>query len=643
MKKLTAEDPETKSADLVTANVQALRNLFPEVVRDGSIDFEALRQLLGIAAAEHEERYALTWHGKRRARQVALTPSTGTLRPAPGESLHPETTKNIFIEGDNLEALKLLQKSYSNKIKLIYIDPPYNTGNDFVYQDNFRDNIANYLKITGQMKDGSAVASNTESSGRFHSSWLSMMYPRLKLARNLLREDGVIFVSIDDKEVSNLRLVMNEIFGEENFITDMIWESAGKNDARQIGVNHEYIAVYAKNRERTKREWSIAKTGVEPILREVDRLREEHGDDYDAASEAMANWYKSHKSTQSYAHRRYRFIDKNGLYKEENPTAPGGRKIDLKNPKTGEIIRLTKGRGWGFDQEEFERLVDQGRISFISSDSIMLRLYLHETDAVTPQSVLYQPTRSASERLAKLMGGSFFDFPKDESVIRTIVEMATEADDIVLDFFAGSGTTGHAVMAQNLADKGQRRFILVQIPEPMDGTPFRSIVHFARERLKRAGDIIQAQSGGEAIDVGVRMFRLDESNIRPWAHDGGDLEATLLANAEHLVQGRTDLDVLTELLLKLGLDLCVPIERREFAGKAVHSVGGGALIVCLADGLTKQVVEALAEGIVGWHREMAPAVETRVVFKDSGFADDVAKTNMAAILQQSGITDVRSL
>jgi adenine-specific DNA-methyltransferase len=643
MKKLDAESPETKSADIISGNVEVLKSLFPDAFTEGKIDFEVLKALLGGSVDEREEKYGLNWHGKRRARQIALTPSAGTLLPCPEESVDWETTRNLMIEGDNLEVLKLLQKSYAGKVKLIYIDPPYNTGGDFVYPDNFRDNISNYLEITGQVEGGKKVASNSETSGRFHTDWMNMIYPRLKIARNLLREDGVIFVSIDDKEISNLRLIMYEIFGEENFITDMIWESAGKNDARQIGVNHEYIVVFTKNREATKREWSVAKIGVEPILKEVGRLNVEFGDDYDAASDAMANWYRANKSTPSYAHRRYRFIDANGLYKEENPTAPGGRKFDLKNPQTGETIKLTKGRGWSFDQNQFEDLVKRGRISFISSDSIMLRLYLHETDSVTPQSVFYQPTRSASERLRKLLGGDYFEFPKDETVIQFLIEMATDSDDIIMDFFAGSGTTGHAVYAQNAVDNKNRRFVLVQLPEPMDVDGFSSIADLTKDRLRRSATAVKSAAPLFAGDIGFRVFKLAASNIRAWEPNVADLEESLLKNAEHLVQGRKEQDVLYELLLKLGLDLCVPIETKAMVGKTVHSIGGGTLIVCLSDGLTKDVVEELAKGIVEWRKALAPAVDTRVVFKDTGFADDIAKTNMAAILNQNGITDVRSL
>jgi len=404
IKKLNLDHPEAASADIMAGNVAALQGLFPEAFSEGRIDFEVLRQLLGGAVEEREEKYGLNWHGKRSARQIALTPSSGTLLPCKVESVSWETTKNLMIEGDNLEVLKLSQKSFSSKVKMIYIDPPYNTGGDFVYPDDFRDSISNYLELTGQVDGHRKISSNTESSGRLHTNWLNMMYPRIMLGRTLLRPDGVMFISIDDGEAPNLRLLCDSIFGPENFIAEMIWESAGKNDARQIGVNHEYIMVYARERASVESSWTIAKVAVETVLRESVRLTEEFGDDFESASAGMAGWFRANKSKSVFAHRRYRLIDGIGLYKEENPTAPGGRKFDLINPGTGDVISLTKGRGWGFDQNTFNALVNQGRITFITSKSIMVRLYLHETDRVTPQSVFYQPARSASERLSRLMG-----------------------------------------------------------------------------------------------------------------------------------------------------------------------------------------------------------------------------------------------
>ncbi len=661
MQKITADSPDAKSADIVTQNLDHLRRLFPDAWVEGKINFDVLRQLLGDAVDGREEKFGLDWHGKRKARQLALAPSTGTLRPCAEESDAWATTQNLVIEGDNLEVLKLLQKSYAGQVSVIFIDPPYNTGQDFVYPDDFQDNIRNYLELTGQAKNGKKAVANTEASGRFHTDWLNMMLPRLKLAQNLLRDDGVIFISIDDAEVAHLRVACDEIYGPENFVAELVWEGANKNDARQIGVCHEYVLLYAKQRDRLPREWGIEKEAVEPVLEEVARLRAKHGKNYEKASEELAGWFRAVKATPSFAHRRFKNIDARGAYKEDDPTAPGGRKFQLIDPKTGAIIPLRANRGWGFDQEEFNRLVSEDRISFINESSVMVKRYLHETNKMTPQSVFYQPARSASERLADLMGEAVFDFPKDELVLQKFIEMATSdsaPNPIVVDFFAGSGTTAHSVALQNIADAKNRRYILVQLPEVLDpdnpqqaiAVKFcdkigkrRTICELTKERLRRTAKALRSEHPLFSGDLGFRVYKLDSSNIREWEPKRDDLAASLEEHAEHLKTGRTEADILTELLLKLGLDLCVPIEQKTLAGKAVHSIGAGALFACLAESIAAAEVEPLAHGIVAWHAELKPAVDTRVVFRDSAFADDVAKANLAAILEQHGLKDVRSL
>jgi adenine-specific DNA-methyltransferase len=660
MRKLDAGDPETESRDLVADNIEQLKSLFPEAFTEGKIDFDVLRQLLGGAVDEREEKYGLNWHGKRQARQIALTPSLGTLRPCPEESLNWDTTQNLMIEGDNLEVLKLLQKSYAGKVKLIYIDPPYNTGSDLVYHDTFGDGTRNYLEVSGQTEGARKIRTNTESSGRFHTDWLNMVYPRLQLARDLLRPDGVIFVSIDDVEVANLRLACDGVFGAENFVAELIWEGANKNDARQIGIVHEYVLVYARNRDAVSREWGIRKEGIEPVLEEVGRLKKKHGTDYAAASEELAGWFRAMKATPSFSHRRFRNIDGRGAYKEDDPTAPGGRRFELRDSRNGRTIPLRRNRGWGFDQAEFDRLVDEARISFVTDSSVMVRRYLHETDTLTPPSVFYQPARSASERLARLMGESVFGFPKDETVLAKFIEMATSADapDIVVDFFAGSGTTGHAVMAQNASDGGRRRYLLVQLPEPLDdgvvaqkvAAKFcddlakpRTIAEITKERLRRTSAKIKSEAPAFSGDLGFRVFTLDSSNIRTWNPDPSKLDKTLLDSVEHLEPGRTETDILYELLLKRGLDLCAPIETRRIAKKEVHSVGGGVLIACLTERITRADVEPLAAGIADWHRTLAASAESPVIFRDSAFENDVAKANMAAILEQHGLSNILTL
>lgn len=305
------------------------------------------------------------------------------------------STGNRIVHGDNLEVLKSLLPEFEGKVNCIYIDPPYNTGNEsWVYNDNVNDpKIKKWL--------GQVVGKEGEDLSR-HDKWLCMMYPRLKLLHRLLAHDGVIFVSIDDNEVANLRLIMDEIFGRGNFIAGMIWEGAFKNTASQIGINHEYVLLYAANKSKIPKEWSIEKDAADVVLKEVARLKKLHGNDFESASRDLAGWFRANKANECFAHRRFRYIDKNGAYKEDDPTAPGGRKFDLINPKNGNIIPLRPGRGWAFDQEVFNKMVDDGKVSFITDSTIMIRRYFHETDRVTPQSVFYQPTRSASERLSNI-------------------------------------------------------------------------------------------------------------------------------------------------------------------------------------------------------------------------------------------------
>jgi adenine-specific DNA-methyltransferase len=666
MKPLTATDAETRTPDLVAENLARLKALFPELVTEGphgaAVNVDVLKQLVGDqTVTDADEKYGLNWHGKRRARQLALTPSTGTLRPCPEDSVDWDTTQNLMIEGDNLEVLKLLQKSYAGKVKLIYIDPPYNRDADVIYPDDFSDSIKNYLMLSGQMdSDGRKLTSASESSGRFHSAWMNMILPRLRLAKSLLRKNGTIFVSIDDAEVAHLRLVMDEVFGPENFIAELVWEGANKNDARQIGIVHEYVVIYARNRESVDRQWGLNKEGVEAVLREVARLKKLHGTNYQAASEDLAGWFRANKAKPAFANRRFRNIDARGAYKEDDPTAPGGRRFELKNPRTGDVIPLRANRGWSFDQGEFNRLVEEGRITFVTETSVMVRRYLQETDKLTPPSVFYQPARSASERLARLMGAAVFDFPKDETVLKKFIQMASgqEPGALIMDFFAGSGTTACGVMLQNVEDGGERKFVLVQLPESLDpenkdqkvaadfcdklGKP-RNIAELTKERLRRAAKKIKDENPLFAGDLGFRVFKLDSSNIRAWEPDRDDLDRTLLDHQQHLKADRTEADVLYELLLKRGLDLCVPIETRAIAGKEIHAVGGGVLLACLAERIEGGDVEPLAQGMVAWHQALAPAGDTTCVFRDSAFADDVAKTNLAAILNQHGIHNVRSL
>ncbi len=623
MRKIMADDPLARSADPVEGNIERLKTLFPEAFTEGKIDFEVLKQLLGGHVEEREEKYGLNWHGKRMARRLALTPSTGTLRPCPEESVDWDGTQNILIEGDNLEVLKLLQKSYAGKVKMIYIDPPYNTGKDFVYPDDFRDNIRNYLELTGQVDgEGHRISSNTEASGRRHTDWLKMMYPRLKSARNLLRDDGVICISIDDNEIFNLRNVCDEIFGEENFIATIVWQKAytANQTAKHISDTHDYVVVYAKYSDHLK-------------LGKFDRTDEQK---------------EKFKNSDN---------DPRGPWKAENLSAgkfyAAGRFM-IEGP-SGKRFSPPAGRYWRCNERQYRDWLADGRITFGQSGEgrPMLKKFLSEMESGLTPTTWWPHEESGSNKSASIElkslfdGQAVFDTPKPIQLIDRLVQLATGDNDLVLDFFAGSGVTAHAVLQKNSIDNGQRKFILVQIPEPVDNEAFSKLSKITCERLRRAGRKIKEENSLFAGDTGFRVFKLDTSNIRPWQPDREDLEKNLLDHSEHLVEGRGEGDILFELLLKLGLELTVPMERRTIAGKNVHSIGLGALMVCLAERVTREDVEPLGLGIIDWWRQLAPTVSVQLVFLDNGFVDDVAKTNLVAILEQNIPSDqlagIRSL
>ncbi|MBI3805394.1 MAG: site-specific DNA-methyltransferase [Nitrospirae bacterium] len=651
MKKLTDSDPETKSPDLVAQNLAQLKAFFPELITEGkdgiAVNLDVLKQLVGDrTVTDAEEKYGLNWHGKRRARQLALTPSTGTLRPCPADSVDWDTTRNLMIEGDNLEVLKLLQKYYARKVKLIYIDPPYNTGKDFVYPDNFQDNIKNYLELTGQTKGGQKISSNTEASGRFHTDWLNMMYPRLKLARNLLRDDGLIVVNIDDGESAHLKAVMAEIFGEENFLGAIAWEKryTRSNNARLFYSLKDTLIAFRKSDA-------------------VAILREARGEKSKEIYSNPDNDPRGEWTSSSYV---------NPATKDQRPNLV----YTIVNPVSGAPVDHPT-HAWKYERLEHERHVREKRLWWgQAGDAKFPRLknFLTEMDeGMVPIDLWdYESTGTTDEggqEVKELFGEAVFDNPKPTRLIRRILGLTSPnaiRDDnapIVLDFFAGSGTTGHAVWAQNTADGVYRRHILVQLPEPLDpankdqktaadqcdklGKP-RNIAELTKERLRRAGKKIREENPMLAGDLGFRVFKLDSSNIQEWDPDRAALAASLEAHAENLKVGRTQQDILFELLLKLGLDLTVPMAMKKVGGSMkkeheVHSIGGGVLIVCLSESIVREDVEPLAMGIIAWHKEQAPASESTVVFRDSAFADDVAKTNLAAILQQHGLENVRSL
>ncbi len=637
MKKLTAEDPETKSPDLIAENIAALKELFPELVTEGpegtAVNVDVLKSLVGDkTVTDAEEKYGLNWHGKRRARQLALTPSIGTLRPCPEESLDWDTTQNLMIEGDNLEVLKLLQKSYAGKVKLIYIDPPYNDGKDRVYPDDFRDNIENYKMLTEQVdSDGRKLFSNTETNGRFHTNWLNMMYPRLRLARNLLRSDGLIFVSIDDCEVATLRAILNGIFGEENFEGHIHWRrrhNQPNDPTKMLALVAEHVLVFARDKIAYKASGvgKIALTG------------QFSNPDNDPRREWASKPWKV-------------------------GTDQSGSRYTITTP-TGRVYE----EEWMGEESTFKKLLADNRIIFPNNgDGAPRKKYFRSEREQEGQCATnwwphdqFGHNQGANSVMERLFGEkNLFSNPKPVELIEGILNVSnTKNADIVLDFFAGSGTTGHAVMTQNTADGGNRRYILVQLPEPLDPENKdqkvaadycdkikkpRNIAELTKERLRRAAAKIKEENPMFAGDQGFRVFKLDSTNIKEWQPKREDLPRNLEESLEHLKTDRSETDILYELLLKLGLDLCVPIEKRIISGKDVHAVGGGVLITCLSKKIAAAEVEELGQGIVEWHKFLAPAGDTTCVFRDSAFVDDVAKTNMAAILNQNGIANMRSL
>lgn len=636
IQKIEAHSPEAQSADLIADNIAKLRAMFPELLTEtpqggkttASLNVEVLKNLIGDAtAADSEEKYGLNWHGKRKARQMALTPSTGTLRPAPDESVDWDTTQNLMIEGDNLEVLKLLQKSYAGKVKLIYIDPPYNTGKDFVYPDNFHDNIKNYLELTGQTEGGAKIGSNTDASGRFHTDWLNMIYPRLKLARNLLKDDGVVFVSIADHEIHNLRAAMNEVFGEENFVAAVIWQKvySPKNSARHFSEDHDYIVVYAKNADL----WT-------PRL--LPRTEEMEARYSNTDNDSRGPWKAGDLSARNYYGE--------GTYPI---TCPSGR--ELAGPPPGTYWRVSKAK--------FDELDADGRIWWGQDGNNVpaIKRFLSEVkDGRVPQTLwTYEEVGHTQEAKKELIATVefpnsevVFDTPKPTRLLRRILQIATapESRDLVIDFFAGTGSTMDAVFQQNADDGGNRRCILVQLPEPLAGgesVGWTSIADITKARLVGAGKRQRAADAAKAGDVGFRVFKLDTSNIRAWNPNPEDLKGSLFANLEHIEPGRSNDDVLYEVLVKLGLDLCVPIEQQQIAGKSVHSIGEGALLACLEEHISVADAEPLALGMAQWREQQGTATETTAVFRDSAFENDVAKSNLAAILEQHGVKHVRSL
>lgn len=615
MEKLNGE-----TLNIVNENIEKLKQLFPEAFKEGKIDFETLKAELGSSVENADERYSFNWNGKAAARRIAQTPSTGTLRPCPSESVDWDTTQNLFLEGDNLEVLKLLQKSYHSKVKMIYIDPPYNTGQEFIYPDNFHDNLDTYLQYTGQKDaEGKKFGTNAETSGRYHTNWLNMMYPRLKLARNLLRDDGVIFISIDDNEVHNLRKICDEIFGEGNFVANVIWEKkfSPQNDAKWFSDNHDHILVFAKNKDI----WRPKK---------LPRSEDSNNRFSNPDNDPRGDWASSDITVKTYSE------------KYDYPVVtPSGREVSP-----------TKGRCWSIPKEKFQELISDNRIWFgKNGDNVpRYKTFLSEIeDGIVPLTIWKYSevghTQEARQESKEIFDGNgYFDGPKPVRLLLKALRIGFEDNEIALDFFAGSGTTAHAVMKLNAEDGGNRRCISVQLPEPCDEKSeaykagYKTIAEISKERIRRAAKKIAEENPEYKGDLGFKVFKLDSSNIKSWDADFANVEQSLLDAVDNIKSDRTSEDLLYEILLKYGLDLTLPIETRDVGSKRAYILGYGALIICLDDDVTLDTVSAIAALKQEFNSDI-----TRVVFKDGGFANDVVKTNAISILKQCGIDDVKSV
>ena len=634
------------SMDLVQENVKKLKEIFPEIFIEGRIDFDLLRQICsggGVQNTESsKERYSLTWNGKSRARQIAQEVSTGTLRPAKDESKNWNDTENIYIEGDNLEVLKLLQKSYHGKIKMIYIDPPYNTGKDFVYKDNFRDNIENYKKVTEQVsEEGSKLTTNTDSDGRYHSNWLNMMYPRLKLARNLLTDDGAVFISIDDNEVTNLKKMCDEIFGEENFVANFIRRTinSGKQDSLTASSYHEYLLTYSKN------------------INEIKLNRREKNEE---------DRQKLYPLKDEYENTRGRYyisqLDKGSIQYSDSLnymiTAPDGTEIWPGKGFTDKtkVFRWSKEKvKWGIENDYivFKKQLNGWKVYVKSYE------YRDNNDNYVSPSNPYTTLDyvnkefsnfNSSLELSKIFDkNKIFDFPKPILFIENILKYSTNKNSLILDFFSGSATTAHSVMQLNAEDGGNRKYIMVQLPEVCDESSeaykagYKNICEIGKERMRRAGEKIKLDESlplenREKLDIGFKVFKLDTSNIKEWDTNTEDLQQTLLDSMENIKSDRSSLDVLYEILLKYGLDLNIPIEEN----KDFYSIGGGSLLVSLNKEINDEVINSICEEYKKL-LEIDKEFKTTVILRDNSFKNDVDKTNAIKKLEQVGINEIRSI
>ncbi|WP_314902649.1 site-specific DNA-methyltransferase [Actinomyces naeslundii] len=568
-----------------------LRDLVPSAFLDGELDRDTLLEALGLCG-ESKSSFSFTWPGIDRARQDARIPTTATLIPDEDASLRWPEARDVLIEGDNLQVLKLLKNGYSRAVKLIYIDPPYNTGDTFTYNDDFAVPERQYLEETGQVDElGNATTSRIETGGRKHAPWLTMMFPRLALARHLLRRDGVILVSIDDNEFHHLRLLLDAIFGAENFIASFVWNGGRKNDARQVSVGHDYIVAYARDHAYLRAQdarWRERKDGLDEIYTRVEELRDEYNSDYVKIRKGLMKWFRSLPVEHpSKAHEHFNYVDERGIYFPDNLRSPNPRPnlvFDFKGYKPHQ-------NGWAYSRERMEQLDADGRIYYPESTEQRLKIksYLHEHEQWAPCSVFYRDRRAASKALDSLMSANVFDYPKDIEVLARLFHAITDDGDLILDFFAGSGSTGQAVWEQNPKDGKMRRWVLVQVPEKPDvseesgknalAAGYKTIFEVTAERLRRAAASLQ-QETPDAAQLGFRIFRARPTNLIIEKPIVATLELTgqsyLTQVLDHttgapVVDGAKPLDVAWEVALKAtGTKLDARVTTHDLDGTIVY-------------------------------------------------------------------------
>ena len=611
-----------ESPDMTAQNIDRIAALFPNCVTEmpdengkikRAINFELLKQMLSPDVVDGDEAYEFTWVGKKAAIVEANKPIRKTLRPCMAESKDWDNTENLYIEGDNLEVLKLLQESYLGKVKMIYIDPPYNTGNDFLYRDDFAMSSDEYSEESGATDDaGNRMFKNTDTNGRFHSDWCSMIYSRLLLSRNLLTSDGVIFISIDENEVNTLKAICDEVFGASNFIAELIWSAGRKNDSKYISVSHEYILCYFKDALWVKEHkilWREKKQGLSDIYAEYEHLKQIYGNDCGLIEKELRKWYKAladgHPAKD---HSHYNKVDERGIFFASDISWPGGGgpKYEVLHPTTHKPVRIPS-RGWITNKETMQRWIEEGRVNFGADESFVptIKSYLEEHEYGVPYSVFYQDGRAASKRLAALMGDKVFENPKDEEIIQRIIQFCgTDDGDIILDFFSGSATTAHAMFLADAEQNKHRKFILVQLPETIDPQKEASekakkvaqnavnlldsigaahnICEIGKERIRRAGDKIKSESPmtTQDLDIGFRVLKLDDTNMKDVYYAPDDYDQGMIAALEsNIKDDRTDLDLLFGCLIDWGLPLSLPYKSEQLGGCTVHTYNDGDLPV----------------------------------------------------------------